>query len=309
VTADSLLVWMSARGCGSWQQFRAAVEELQLAESNASPQGDADDTGTYGLPLYQLLRLNVQRLGHAEFFTGADNAEWRIVPPAVAISGRGPDALGVLTGARSPAMMRRFEAACSGHLQSSSVDDYPTQFTIRAAVPDLIWIADRTGLVVQHDAPLLILLSLPLVDDMSAYRCTELPFGAAWTVERFSTSTLGWKPATREEAIAGAGLFRFSFRHERRVFYHNRGVATELGAQTGKYIVLKRRRRRVFEYDRSSHTVAVRPSCRPPFLIERALILCSGLPPDYDPRIGRLVYGDVPEDIGPLAAQLLRQDF
>ena len=155
------------------------------------------------------------------------------------------------------------------------MDDYPTQFTIRAAVPQLIRIADRTGLVVQNDAPLLILLSLPLVDDISAYRCTELPFGAAWTVERFSTSTLGWKPATREEAIAAAGLFRFSFRHERRVFYRTRGVATELGAQTGKYIVLKRRRRRVFEYDRSSHTVAVRPSCRPPFLIERALICPS----------------------------------
>lgn len=113
MTADSLLVWMSARGSGSWQQFRAAVEELQLAESKASATADAEDTGAYGLPLYQLLRLNVQRLGHAEFFTGANAAEWRIVPPALAISGRGPDALAVLTGARSPSMMRRLNNSSS----------------------------------------------------------------------------------------------------------------------------------------------------------------------------------------------------
>lgn len=309
MTADSLLIWMSARGCGSWQQFRAAVEELHLAEGNAGQSPETADAGAYGLPLYQLLRLNVQRLGHAEFFSGAQDAEWRIVPPVLAIAGRGPDALGVLVGARSPALMRRLEAAANGRLQASSLDGYPTQFTIRATVPDLISIAGVAGLIPQRDAPLLMLLSLPPVDDLSAYRRAEMPFGAAWTVERFSTSTLGWKAATRPEGNGVHGLFRFTFRHERRVFYCARGEATELGAQAGKYIVLRRRRRRVFEYDRLAQTAAVRPSSRPPFLLERALILCSGTPPVYESTTGRLMYRNVPEDIARLAAQLLRQDF
>ena len=30
MSANELLVWMSARSRGSWQQFRGAVEELQL---------------------------------------------------------------------------------------------------------------------------------------------------------------------------------------------------------------------------------------------------------------------------------------
>ena len=31
MSADALLLWMSARRQGSWQQFRAAVEELHSA--------------------------------------------------------------------------------------------------------------------------------------------------------------------------------------------------------------------------------------------------------------------------------------
>ena len=309
MTADPLLLWMSARGSGSWQQFRGAVEELHLADSGGSPSPQTDDPGGYGLPFYQLLRLNIQRLGHAEFFSGALDAEWRIVPPTLAIAGRGPDALGVLTGARSPRLMRRVERAAVGRLVSSSLDTYPTQVTIRDTVPNLISIASGSGLVAQRDAPLLLLLSLPPVDDLAAHRPTEMPFGGGWSVERFSTSTLGWKSTTKSEAIAAAGLLRFSFRYERRILYYSRGVATELGAQTGKYIVLRRRRRRVLEYDRIAQVISVRPSCRPPFLVERALILCSGRPPVFSETTGQLVYKDVPDDIARIAARLLRQDF
>lgn len=310
MTADSLLLWMSARGSGSWQQFRAAVEEMNLDSDDLVPE-ESDDPGAYGLPLYQLLRLNLQRLGHAEFFGGANGADWRIVPPVLAISGRGTDSLGVLVGARSPASLRRLdEAKGATLLESCSADGYPTQVRIRAGVPDLVALADRARVLVQPDAPLAILLSLPPVDEISTFRHSDLPFGTSWTVERFSTSTLGWKPAARIDATgARAGLFRFSFRHERRVFYCAREGARELGAQTGKYILLKRVHRRVFEYDPGTRTVAVRPSCRPPFVIERALILCSGLPPQYDRTTGRLAYTEVPNEIGRLASQLLRQDF
>jgi hypothetical protein len=133
--------------------------------------------------------------------------------------------------------------------------------------------------------------------------------GGAWAVERFSTTTLGWKPATQNDAISGTGLYRFSFRHERRTYFCARGLARDVGAQTGKYNMLRRGRRRVLEYNRQTETVAVRPSCRPPFLIERALILCSGVPPSFDATRGQLVYLGVAEAVGKLAAQLLLQDL
>ena len=80
MSANALLYWMSARQQGSWQQFRAAVEELHTTdegERGSCDDGDAPDSSS--LPLYHTLRFNLQRLGHAEFFAGA--GEVGAVPP------------------------------------------------------------------------------------------------------------------------------------------------------------------------------------------------------------------------------------
>src|SRR5258708_33608088 len=84
MSANALLLWMSARRQGSWQQFRTAVEELHLDESN-DIEGEGDDApDQFALPLYQTLRLNLQRIGHGEFFAGAGGADWRGTPPSPA---------------------------------------------------------------------------------------------------------------------------------------------------------------------------------------------------------------------------------
>ena len=86
MSANALLLWMSARREGSWQQFRTAVEELHLGESN-DLEGEGDDApDQFALPLYQTLRFNLQRLGHAEFFAGAGNSDWRVTPPSLAVT-------------------------------------------------------------------------------------------------------------------------------------------------------------------------------------------------------------------------------
>jgi hypothetical protein len=60
MTPNELLLWLSARKQGSWPQFRGAVERLDLMESDEAGQDTA-------LPLHQRVRLNLERLGHAEF--------------------------------------------------------------------------------------------------------------------------------------------------------------------------------------------------------------------------------------------------
>jgi hypothetical protein len=68
----------------------------------------------------------------------------------------------------------------------------------------------------------------------------------------------------------------------------------------------------VLRYDALSRTLSMPASCRPPFLVERALILCSGSPPSYESsgaRNGALQYADVPDDIAAIAAALLRQEL
>jgi hypothetical protein len=37
VTLDHLLLWLSAKGAGSWPQFRAAVEELHIEQERIEP--------------------------------------------------------------------------------------------------------------------------------------------------------------------------------------------------------------------------------------------------------------------------------
>jgi hypothetical protein len=309
MSADALLLWMSARGSGSWQQFRGAVEDMRLAV-DADPRSPVETDSADGLPLYQLLRLNLERIGHAEFFKGAAGADWRIVPPVLAISGTGDDALGVIAGARSPRRLARVRETFGDKLREAVLDGYPTHQVGFAAAPELAAIGKQAGLLVQHDAPLTILLSLPSVDSVLARRSTDLPFGGGWSVERFSTSTLTWKSAVRDEAErVSMGLFRFSFRNERRVLLCTRGDTREVAAQIGKYALLKRAKRKVLTYERATRTIAVPPICRPPLLVERALILSAGVLPAFDPSTGRLVYAGVPEPVARVAAQLLRQDL
>src|SRR5439155_19382895 len=112
MNANALLLWMSARREGSWQQFRAAVEELHFGDgATAGAEEDDDAPDQFALPLYQSLRLNLQRLGHAEFFAGAGAAEWRVAPPSLAVTKHARGWLGVFAGARSDKLLQRLHHA------------------------------------------------------------------------------------------------------------------------------------------------------------------------------------------------------
>lgn len=314
MSANALLLWMSARRQGSWQQFRAAVEELHLGESNDAG-GEIDDApDQFELPLYQALRFNFQRLGHAEFFAGAGGAEWRVTPPSLAVTQSAHGWLGILAGARSIRLLQHFHAAIGpANLQTLAFAGYPDQLLVTANDEEVTAaVADRAGLIMQSDAPAALLTSLPPVDDACVRQPAQLPFGADWRIERFSSEDLGWRAAKLNDATsASSDLFRFSLRHQRHVLFCARGAAFRIPGQVGKYLVLKRCRRQILRYDARKRLLAMPASCRPPFLVERALVLCSGSPPSYErgARGGILHYGEIPQNIAALAAALLRQEL
>lgn len=313
MSANALLIWMSARSEGSWQQFRTAVEELHV--------GDGDMTGTeedasdqFSLPLYQALRLNLQRLGHAEFFAGAGAAEWRVTPPSLAVTPSERGWIGVLAGARSPNTLQLLHTA--GHsvkMQTLSFPACPDQILFAADNRKaLAAVAEEARLLLQLDAPTALLTCLPPIDNPSVRNPFPLPFGVEWKIERFSSEDLRWRSASWADASStSCGLFRFSLRHQRYVLFCSRGSAFRIPGQVGKFLILKRRRRRVLRYDNRSRLLSVPASCRPPFLIERALILCSGSLPSYESgkEAGVLNYAEIPESIAAIAAALLRQEF
>jgi hypothetical protein len=315
VTANELLLWMSARGQGSWSQFRAAVEELHIAEQESTVISveDEEPAGRTSLPLYQSLRLNLQRLAHAEFFAGAHTDDWRVTPPCLSFMRHRTHWLAVVTGARSDLLLQHLHSAAQAvHIETVALEACPN--TIRLNAPDdalFTDIAGSTGMLLQSDAPVSILTSLPPVDHPAVRKSDDLPFGTGWKIERFSTTTLGWRAATRDDALGtAAGLFRFSLGYRSHVLLCLDGSAYQLPAQVGKYYVLRQRRKKVLSYDAVNRRLSIPASCRPPLLVERALILCSGLLPSYERRqsaIGLLHYSDIPETVAMLTTALLRQ--
>ena len=317
MSAESLLLWMSARVQGSWPQFRAAVEALHLNDSddNESEKADEHSPEQNSLPLYHALRLNLQRLAHAEFFSKTAGNDWRVAPPTLAVTECNRGWIGVLAGARSGRLLQRVGAAATNcELQTLTFQACPDQIRLVADDRrDLRDAAEQAGLIYQDCAPAAILASIPCIDDPLIRHPAQLPFGDEWRVERFSPSSLAWRGATAQYAnTAASGLFRFLRRHERPVFLCLSGTAFRVPGQVGKFMVLKARRQRILCYEPASNRFSVPASCRPPFLIERALVLCSGEPPHYETRTsmtGLLHYANVPAQIARLTSALLRQEL
>jgi len=319
VSLNDLLTWMSAQGSGSWSQFRAAVEELHVEPCNTAEDGENADDATAGdLPVYQAVRLSLQRLAHVEFFSSTAEADWRVVPPALAIHQEGVQWVGILCGARPPGLRDRIGTG-PVTWESQAAPSMPDRIRLAASEVVALETASRAaGVHIQAKAPASLLTAIPPVDDPRCRIAATAPTVPGWTVERFLTSALRW--TTRDSTDARdleprdmhqcrTGLFRFRKKYQRLYYLCWRGKTYSAPVQVGKYVVLRYRRlRSLLQYDLSRSLLSVPVSCRPPLLIERALILCTGLLPNFDRTTGRLEYA-VPRSVARLASGLLRQEI
>lgn len=304
---DALLLWMSAKGSGSWQQFRSAVEQLNLASDGS----EHEDAGSE-LPVYQLLRLNLERLAHAEFVWDQAVPGWRVCPPTLAVTETESGWLGILTGARSVATLERLSAACGPCAMSTRTFAMtPIARTISATSKEAISaVAERANIDLQLDAPKSILRCLPTLD--ATLDPTDRPFGKDWRVERFSTRALKWKPSDMAHSLsASAGLFRYTFGYRRLCVFVSGGKAFSVNPQVGKFLNLRRRGKSILRYDPERLELTFPASCRPPILIERALVLSSGRLPSETRDSGglSLAYSCISPMIASLAAARLCQDL
>ncbi|NOZ72233.1 MAG: hypothetical protein GXP38_10025 [Chloroflexi bacterium] len=313
MSLNNLLIWMSARREGSWQQFRAAVEELHVESGDASESGgDTDDTAASDLPLYQAVRLDLQRLGHVEFFSTTTDKDWRVVPPVLSTIQKGERWMGVVCGARYPELYNKLRALDdSVSCEVLEVPGMPDRICLFSdSFEELQATARPAGFLVQENAPRALLSAIPPVDDPRSRVRQEPPEGPGWLIEKFSVGSLRWHQAERKEVErTQTGLFRFRMRYQRFHFLWRKGRSFRVHVQVGKYALLRyRRKRRILNYDIQRAVLSVPAICRPPFLIERALVLCSGLLPRYDRSSGRIEYAGIPRDVARLAAQLLCQE-
>lgn len=314
MSSDNLLIWMSARGQGSWQQFRSAVEEFHVESRDSEQDSETgDDSTASDLPVYQAVRLGLERLAHVEFVSSGTERRWRVVPPVMVINQQDKRSVGILCGARYPGLRDDLNGL-PGTVSWDSCDIPGMPDRIRLVAPDpeeLYRVGERMRLVVQGSAPVSLLAAIPPVDDPRCRFPAEPPSVPGWTTERFSPSTLRWEGVEYQHVSrARIGLFRFRMRYQRFHFLRWRGRTFRVPVQVGKYAVLRRRRiRRLVWYDSDGAVLSVPVTCRPPLLIERALILCTGLLPRLDRTSGRLEYAQVPLDIARVASALLCQEL
>ena len=213
VRANELLLWLSARRKGSWQQFRQAVEELH------SSDGEANSENNDEFPLHQQLRLDLERLAHVEFFAADCEDGWRIAPPTLAAHSVSGGVRGVLCGARSPALRERMVRAAE-NFNCETLNSFCVPEVIRVVAPDasaLAELAAQTNLHFQQDAPLAILSHLPPCDPPSRTRSqSEFPQGADWSIHDFDATKLAWRKVERRETQAVSfGVLRFLIHFQR----------------------------------------------------------------------------------------------
>ena len=316
MSGNDLLLWMSARGSGSWTQFRTAVERLYRSDGNA--MADSDDTvpaDSVGLPLYQDLRLNLERFGFAEFFSVSGGYEWRVTPPVLAVTRMERSYIGFIIGARSDKSIRRLATVAAPNvLTVGSVRHAPDCLSVESNnLSTLTEVASLGGLVFQQDAPIAILSALRVVDGTLLREPVQVPIGKEWSFERFRERELRWAAVTRADMEhASFGLFRLRFRYRTDILFRWSGVTYITSLQEGKYIALKRARKRILRYDPATFTLSVPAICRPPTLIERALLLCSGRLPVFEIHSNApsmLHYQRIPRAVARTASALLRQEL
>lgn len=285
---NDLLLWMSAKHFGSEQSFRSKVAELGLV-GGRSP--------------YRMAQWNLAKLGHAEFGSQAAGTGWRVAPPVVAAGDPWHSPQGFLCGARTPQMLNRL-AAVGALRRRQHQTDGPDRIEIGAPSAALLEeYASSAGVDVQWNAPLALLACCtPPTEQQLAP--AEVPIGG-WQVSRFSKTGLAWVPNSVDQARnAVAGLFRFRSEYETLHILIERGAPFSVEPATGKYRILNKGHCPM-HYRHSNQALQIRATCRPPSLVERALVLCSGQLPTYTD--GSLTYSKVEPAIALAVASLLGQ--
>jgi len=306
-----LLLWLSARREGSWSQFRAAVEELHAVENN-SDENRGSQTDDNDFPVHQQLRLNFECAAHAEFFERDSKYMWRIAPPVLAMHPTPGGFRAVLCGARSPALRERVLGAGQGCGCESLICRGAPDVT-RLVTSNFNMFADvaaRASVYFQPYAPRTILSCIrPYNPPTSMSKRSEFPTGEGWRIREFDPISFRWRVANRQRAQAvQRGVLEFSLYDDWRYFLRSSGGTFELPRAVALYALLNRHAG-LLRYDKQAHALKMPGTCRPPRLLERALVLCSGFPPSFDPATSCLTYADVPPDIAGFAAELLRQSL
>ena len=288
---NELLFWLSARRSGSGQSFRSKLADLGGEQAGGRFRRAAE--------------WNISKLGHAEFAPAAGDDGWRVAPPVLAAGDWAGHCRAVLCGARTPQLIDRLtDAAGPERIRIRPQPWAPDIVEVSAAASDLEAISAAAGVRLQWNAPL-AMMSCSAPPRQAILLPTAVPIGG-WTVSQFDKSSFEWVGCTQQAALgARSGLFRFRSDHAATAYMLvEDGQSWACDAATGKYRILKRKNR-ALSYSSAEKVLSIHAACRPPALVERALVLCSGELPAF--QGGRISYASVEAHVATAVGAVLGQ--
>jgi hypothetical protein len=274
---DTLLEWISFRQTGRMNDLPA--ERRGITSSNLSA------------------------LAHIEVI---DGSAWRVTPPTLACI-PGDASVGfsaVLCGARTAGVVNKLNAACQNNgatVQNTAQDESPSRILISApSIGALAEIAARAGLLFQMNAGYTLLACLPSIGAWPRRPC-EMPEGKVGTVKRFSGREARWMPTTFEKAQSSVKGFYRVQRDWDWVSILKTGVdrCAYIDDRAGRLLTAAKRRHASWTAD--SRKLSLPAPLFPPAYIARALVLCSGLLPDFDRGTTRISFSNVTPEMLRLA--------
>lgn len=297
---DQLLGWLSERGHGSWESFKAAHSWL-------FGQGGYERPPRPSWTAYLL-----SSLGHLEV-DWRDGA-WSVAAPCLAgLPSAGATA--VLAGSRPKVLVDRLARYSSPettldlvtveHPRPDGPLGYYIQFESFEAVELL---AERIGAQFEAAPAARLSRMLPSLDSFvaSARVTAEPPVG--YSVERLDAEGLGWvpheghlRPGLYKYKGYGVDQFRFFDGTRTRIVDRDIGVWLALRAAEARSIR--------FERNEINGTLVVPWIARLPLLQARTAVLCSGLPPRSAASAPWIRYLNVPYGVARRIARSLGQEL
>ena len=320
--SDRLLYVLSAKQEMSWTAFKSAFGSLYTSIANVS---DLEKQNIKNKRL-EVVR-SLESLGHCDFdFIG--NRVYVAPPALVRLPCAGfPQA--VLAGARSPQTLEQIKDICNSlgnHIKVESQPDdilslIPRRITVQVEdIEELRKIADSLKIHFKENPAAWEILnfSSSLQDYLATCkwsRDTELN----WQRQTFNTNSLQFDSPQDTETNIRLSQYKNPKRNTQNYYFWRDGQSTEIDRDWGRYAVLSAKHINILVYDKRKFMMVVPIGAKLPFLLERALTLCSGwYVPEYRERIdflakllpkvkGFSLFQAIPPQIAEMAAAKLSQ--
>jgi len=297
---NELLYWLSAYGRGTWQQFRAACQELGL-----------DPKGEYAKRIVRRLRS----LGHLELTNEGQN--WFITPSCIVeMPSNEGQYCAFLAGQRSPQLIQALQQVAQvesdPHPYGNAPEVVRIMFTSQDEAKSFVksYTQQHYSLYLAGRADMRIASTLP---DLASWE-VSLPalslVKGNYTFEQWMNN--GFYPI---ELPKVTGLYRLThistrFEHPQLTLFYNAEKDRWHKADWYglRYLMLRRTGETCeFHYDEHLKTLSIAKDQRLPDLYERSLVLASGRLPVY--RHDQIIFGNISETLAHMVANKLEAEF